>query len=623
MLIFKNLFLGLIGIFLGSTLWSQHDLSRYLPSDFELMDYDQKYSVLDSMRKGGERPYEINIGLALKGWELAREEGDLSGAALWTKMASRLYGNLGLYNEAENYALISLENARQDKNIEYESSALLRLGRTKMDLNQFDEALEFVNEGIEKAKLIGDHDQEGLGWAWNMKGEIYRMAGMFDESLASYGEAMSDFEKNKVGAGIDAVSHNMGLSQASAGNFAEARRLLNTEMDSYIAYDPARKMEYFIGMVDVLVGSDSLEKGIAMAQSGIEFANSIDSKRWEIEILNKLAGLERKREHWDRAWDLREQANSLSEEVLGERVRMQSEVMGVRFDLNQVEAENKLLVETNRNQQLLTRGLIAIGILSLLIVSIVVFNFLKARKYNQDLTQRNDQLDGLIQEKDILMNIMAHDLKAPLHAIGGMMELIRDPETPQALKESCIDKVQIALDRESNLISNLLGMAAVESGDVGVNLGATSLSEVIQRSLQDNLTPAHHKEITLHYEGGEDITVHTDPVLAGRILNNFLSNAIKYSPLGKAVHVRVVEQAHRIAIQVQDEGPGLSSVDQSKLFQKFKTLSARPTGGESSTGLGLALAWALAEKIQGTISVDSDLGKGAVFSLTLPKSPLA
>jgi len=610
----------LLGLFCGTQLQAQKDLSEHLPSDFDALDYKEKFALLDSMRQNGERPYEVNIGIALKGYELARLEGDLYGNSLWTRTASRLYGNLGLYNEAENYALISLENARADENTEFESAALLRLARTKIDLQQFDEAIAYVESGIEKAGQAITTDREGLGWAWNMKGEIFRLSGMSEEAIGSYEKAAEEFDKYGIDAGKEAISHNMGLAQAAAGNYDQAKILLNTDMHTYIAYDPARKMEYYLGMAEVLVGSDSLEKAVFMAQTGLAYADSIDSKRWKVSSLNKLADLEKKRNQWQVAWDYREEAIQLSEEVLGERVRSQSEVMGIRFDLDQMEAENQLLVQTNKNQQLFTRGLVAIGILVLLIVSILVYSFLKTRKYNAKLSQRNDQLDQLIQEKDTLMNIMAHDLKAPLHAIGGMMELIRDPNTPPQVKDACIGKVEIALERESALISNLLEMAALESGQIGAKMRTTPLSEVVEKVLEENLAQAQHKQIALEYKKGQGVNVHTDPTLAGRILNNLLSNAIKYSPKGEPVSIRVVDKARAVEIQVEDKGPGLSQDDKTNLFKKFKTLSAKPTGGESSTGLGLALAWALSKKINGTISVNSTLGQGSVFSLTLPKT---
>ena len=109
--------------------------------------------------------------------------------------------------------------------------------------------------------------------------------------------------------------------------------------------------------------------------------------------------------------------------------------------------------------------------------------------------------------------------------------------------------------------------------------------------------------------------INTDPTVAMRILENFMSNAIKFSPFDTTVRIALTNTA----IRITDQGPGLSPEDQKQLFQKFKKLSARPTGGETSTGLGLSIVKGLADKLQADIEVKSELGKGSTFSLCFPR----
>ena len=577
--------------------------------------------MLDSIRRdGADRPYQINVGLSLLGMSLAEDAKDPSGVALWASTVARLYGNTGLYTEAFNYGLVSLENARKANSLKNEVQALSRLARTQRDLMNFEEAVIYAEKAIEKARGLPDSIAENRGWAFNMAGEINRLSGKYEDALPYYESAYLEFEKQDFLAGMEAVTHNKGLTMAQLGEYEQARDLLNIEMRSYIAVDPVRKLEYLLGMSEILAGSDSVEKALATAQEGIQFADSIDNLRWKINFLNRMAFLEKNRQNWEQAWVYREEAIDISEQVLGEKVRRQSEILDVRFDLNKLENQNSLLIEQNRNQELYTKGMAAIIILILVIASILIYNFAKTRRYTKELAQRNSQLDTLIQEKDVLMNIMAHDLKAPLHAIGGMMELISDPETPQQVRDVCIEKVNMALKRGTNLISNLLEMAALESGEIGVNLSETSLQGVMEEVIEDNSAHAERKGIEIKMDPVGEVEVRTDPVLLGRILNNFVSNAIKYSPTGKSVYMRLSEKENDVLIQVKDEGPGLTKEDQSKLFKKFKTLSAKPTAGENSTGLGLALSWALAEKINGEILVESEKNSGAVFSLRIPKA---
>jgi signal transduction histidine kinase len=112
--------------------------------------------------------------------------------------------------------------------------------------------------------------------------------------------------------------------------------------------------------------------------------------------------------------------------------------------------------------------------------------------------------------------------------------------------------------------------------------------------------------------------VWSDRVAVAAIIDNLLSNAVKYSPHRKSVKVHVDKIERDVLCSVQDEGPGLSMEDQARLFQRGVQLSAKPTGGEPSSGYGLAVTKELTEKLGGKISVDSSLGRGTCFSIRLP-----
>ncbi len=101
-------------------------------------------------------------------------------------------------------------------------------------------------------------------------------------------------------------------------------------------------------------------------------------------------------------------------------------------------------------------------------------------------------------------------------------------------------------------------------------------------------------------------------------MDNLVSNAVKYSPNGKNVYVRVYQMDRRVRAEVKDEGPGISAEDQKRLFGKFARLSARPTAGEHSTGLGLAIVKRLVESMHGEVWCESHLGSGAAFLVELP-----
>jgi signal transduction histidine kinase len=136
--------------------------------------------------------------------------------------------------------------------------------------------------------------------------------------------------------------------------------------------------------------------------------------------------------------------------------------------------------------------------------------------------------------------------------------------------------------------------------------------------VENNQPAANRKSINLRIGTSPELWARADRAATLQILDNLISNALKYSPPNTTVHIHTLPEQNYVLVKIRDEGPGISEADQRKLFQKFSRLSARPTGGESSTGLGLSIVKRLAEAMGGTIQCHSALGAGATFILRLP-----
>jgi signal transduction histidine kinase len=169
-----------------------------------------------------------------------------------------------------------------------------------------------------------------------------------------------------------------------------------------------------------------------------------------------------------------------------------------------------------------------------------------------------------------------------------------------------------------DLVTNLLDVNAIEQGKFVVRQECCDIRALIDLSLEQNQLAATKKQIAFRVGISEGLWATADRAAVLQILDNLISNALKYSPPNTTVHVHALPEKEAIIINVRDEGPGISEADQKKLFQKFTRLTARPTGGESSTGLGLAIVKKLAEAMSGSIQCLSTLGSGSTFALRLP-----
>jgi signal transduction histidine kinase len=235
----------------------------------------------------------------------------------------------------------------------------------------------------------------------------------------------------------------------------------------------------------------------------------------------------------------------------------------------------------------------------------------------KDLSVSNERLVHLNQEKDEFLGIAAHDLKNPLTVIMANSDLMQIIEEPEKLHEMA-GQITSASERMHRLIKDLLDANAIEQGLYASKIESCEVGPLVAQMVEQNFFAAQKKQIAIRFSTPEKLLVRTDTAATQQILDNLISNAVKYSPPNSTVHVHIIPEKSHALIRVRDEGPGISDEDQKKLFQKYCRLSARPTGGESSTGLGLSIAKRLAQVLGGDILCTSSLGAGSTFTLRLP-----
>ncbi|WP_353570793.1 cache domain-containing protein [Candidatus Albibeggiatoa sp. nov. BB20] len=243
----------------------------------------------------------------------------------------------------------------------------------------------------------------------------------------------------------------------------------------------------------------------------------------------------------------------------------------------------------------------------------------------KQLQESFTHLMSLNKEKDEFLGIAAHDLKNPLQAIQGSAELIEmSLESEQfSSKQEVVEfakMINISAERMFDLITNLLDVNMIEAGKLKINLETLDILPLLQKIVDEYREKAQLKGIAIHFTlESKRYIAYTDVNVMHQVLDNLISNVVKYSPLGKQVFICISMLEQQIRIDIQDEGVGFSQTDQAKLFGKFTRLTAKPTGGEDSTGLGLFIVKKLVTVLQGEVWCESTLGQGATFILTVPK----
>lgn len=243
---------------------------------------------------------------------------------------------------------------------------------------------------------------------------------------------------------------------------------------------------------------------------------------------------------------------------------------------------------------------------------------------NKELKKAYQRVLELNEDKNEFLGIAAHDLKNPLIAISSFAEILR--EDKDLSNEEHLDflmEIEKASKRMFSIVKNLLDVNAIEQGKLNTNMENISLLEVVndlKRQFREMMSKKNIALVEAHPDG--ECFINADQNLTLQICQNILSNAIKFSPIDKRLFIttKYSDDKNFVEIRFKDEGPGFTENDKKKLFQKFARLSARPTAGEHSTGLGLSIVKKLVEMMGGSIELESESGKGAEFIISFPKA---
>jgi signal transduction histidine kinase len=238
----------------------------------------------------------------------------------------------------------------------------------------------------------------------------------------------------------------------------------------------------------------------------------------------------------------------------------------------------------------------------------------------RELAQRNLQMARLDEERNLLLGIVAHDLRNPLNVISGYCELLlEDPNQFEAEPREFMSHIQSASSLMLNLVNDLLDYSRIEAGKLRINCRPTDLRELVASNLKSNELFARHHKVTLIADLPSSLPLASiDPARIEQVLSNLLINAIKFSPPGSAVTVKLSHGGGHAVIAVHDNGPGIPPEELARLFKPFSLTSVKSAGNDKSTGLGLAIARKAVEAHDGLLTVESKPGVGSTFIVSLP-----
>jgi len=582
-----------------------------------------------------------------------QEAQDTRGLAYTYNNIGVIHMERGEYEHALRNFLSSLELKKNLRDVPGLASTYLNIGISYFLQGMFTRALENYQRSSELYTNLGD--QHGRSEAWQRIGLLYF--------------ARKDYVK-ALDYGTRALSAAETLNAR-----AVKRNALKVCSDACSALGrPTQALEYFRQFTDL---KDSLfneesSKLINEMTANYELVQRERSDR-ENELLKKEQRI-REMELLSRAAQLKQQQQSielLSKEQTIDRLKLTEQeavLLAQRMEASRRDheiallqkdrallAQQRELKESELEQHRWLRNSLIAGSVFLIIILLLVANRYRLKKKaaaqlqqkneqleaaneairkheamleaqakqiertNEELKRQNEKLEKLNQEKNDLLGIVAHDLRNPIGGIRMFAESMVERDRDVEYLRGRARQISETADGMLVLLSNLLDINRLESGNMRLLIGPVPIRPVIDRVMSHFQKWAERKNIILRVEQhGELAPVQGDEAAVFQVVDNLVSNAIKYSPKGGEVLMLLEQHQDRIRIEVRDHGPGLSAEDQERLFQKFSRLSAQPTGGETSSGLGLSIVRKLVESMQGIVHCDSELGKGSRFIVELP-----
>lgn len=555
--------------------------------------------------------------------ELAFQQRDSLQYAHALNSLGRLYEGTAAYDKAIEYydeALSYFQKLDDPVGLAYIYSSLATFYQSQ---NNFARAEEMSKQGLELR--IQEELWAGVAFSYLELAKIYNDWGKPDKAFTTLQEAQKYSQQVTANMVLRAEVNTEIASlyrqkaefnkaremMAEAKNIAEGMSNQNLFMKVYLELG---RLNYDLKQYDTAIGYNNK---VVMAAEKSAFMKELREG-----YLNLSKNYEQKGDIAT-AYENFKKYNEIEKRFLNTEKARLAQQHESRIALETRARENELLrIEQQKNEELIEeqtlRNYALLGIAALmfgLLVMFMIYSF-RRKRANMLLTQQKNKLADINLEKDTLMNILAHDLKAPFNRIYGLCDLAK---IDKGQEEQYIKMMQDMSSSGLSLIKNILEVSKLETGEALSNINSVDLNLLFRTKIENYTDDAKAKSIALKSDLNLDSNFVTNQLFLERIIDNLISNAIKYSSKDSEVEVKAFKNSKALNITVKDHGPGFTEEDKKNLYQKFKPLSAKPTAGEASNGLGLSLVKTLVDKLHGTISLSSEVGKGSTFSVEIPE----
>jgi len=578
--------------------------------------------------------------------EVALLQKDTIQIAYSNNNLGRLFFEQGILAKSYNYYIHSLQLFKKMHDLKGMAYSLQSLGTLQRTQRDFVQSEKNYQEAYHIRLQLGN--QRDIMAAHTMLGRLYFERGEYRQSEKILLQADSVGSLIQDAVNLAEVKMLLAKTYLELNRISEAKKAA-THGAEVIARLP--QYRHILPETMLILGKIKLQlhayaEAKKYLQSSLNVAIEIKDLQGQMDAYQQLWKLSEQLKDKTSAMAFMNQYLVLKDSIKDLDLARQVDRLQFQLEIEKKDRENQLLKLAQVNQKAIiaqqkTQNIaLLIGILCSAIVAVTLGYYFKKRsrnnellsaqnkfielqrkqieKRNIDLTHQNQRLEELNHEKDMLMNIVAHDLKSPLARIMGLANLMGMEHPLSPGQQEYVRLMKDVTQSNLNLITDLLDVNALDHqaetpAPVQINLGS-----LLQERIAFFQYSSLHKKIELQLLHTLIHPIQSNVGYLTRIIDNLVSNAIKFSNPGSSVQVTASITKNIFTLSVKDNGPGFSAADQEFLYQRFKKLSTRPTSGETSNGLGLAIVKTLVDRLNGEISLVTELGKGSEFTVRIP-----
>ena len=528
----------------------------------------------------------------------------------------------GSYDSALQYYRKAGERAKEDGNEDAITALLFDKMSVHLEMQQYEEARDALQLALQRSTAAGNNKLKSV--AWSNLGIIYRRTGKMDSAYYAYSQSLQLKEALQDSVGIANTRTNMASLLVSTSSYKAALALLKLNIQFYKQEKRYGELWYgYMSSSEAWRGLGNLTLADKYADSAGLLIVQYNMPQRLPTLLNIKAAIAYSKGQYRVAYELRDSASRLENDRINDETRQQITELNQKYKVKQKDNQNRLLSTQLANKKLQQRNL-AIAAAALAIIALISFlawRNIKSKKQllekqHQIITAQNEQLTQLNADKNQLISMVSHDLGQPFNQLQVWAAVLQKQLSPSnAEANESLTQITKSIQQGQRLIHHILDVEKVGANSHNLQLQTVALSGFLRSISEDFRPAAMSKNIVMEVSGPTHLSLETDEQHLRQIMENLVSNALKFSKMGGKVWLDYGYEDSHIYIGVKDNGPGLGEAEKEIIFSKYSMASTKPTGNEHSTGLGLNIVKRLMLELGGTIKVQSKIGEGTTFLL--------